>query len=211
MTLNRILQSEIKNFSGIKYVIDTGRHKEKLYSSITGVSRYEVTWISQAAADQRAGRAGRTGPGRCYRLYSSAVFQDFPQFPPPEISQRPLDDLVLGMKSFGIDQISNFPFVSPPDSSMLVNAERLCVKLGALNPSNERKKISSSITGLGRTIATFPVSPRFGRILSLSAQERVFYRFFFIFKYFTEFLQSLCQQNFSNSNPVPSWPGLPTG
>ena len=164
----------IKHISGIKYVIDTGRHKEKLYSPITGVSRYEVTWISQAAANQRAGRAGRTSPGRCYRLYSSAVFQDFPQFPPPEISQRPLDDLVLGMKSFGIDQISNFPFVSPPDNAMLINAERLCVKLGALEPSTERKRISAAITDLGRTIATFPVSPRFGRILSLSAQARFF-------------------------------------
>ena len=165
-----------------------------MYSAITGVSRYEVTWISQAAADQRAGRAGRTGPGRCYLLYSSAVFQDFPQFPSPEISQRPLDDLVLGMKSFGIDQISNFPFVSPPDSSMLVNAERLCVKLGALNPSNERKKISAAITGLGRTIATFPVSPRFGRILSLSAQERVIFIDFFSRKnILPDFVQSLYQ------------------
>jgi ATP-dependent RNA helicase DHX37/DHR1 len=152
-------------------VVDTGRHKEKIYSTLTGVSKFEISWISQAAADQRAGRSGRTGPGRCYRLYSSAVFQDFPQFPPPEISQRPLDDLVLGMKSFGIDQIKNFPFVTPPNLDMLVNAEKLCVKLGALESSKEKRKVSGRITPLGTTIKSFPVSPRFGRILSISAQQ----------------------------------------
>lgn len=150
--------------------MDTGRHKEKVYSTLTGVTKFEVKWISQAAADQRAGRSGRTGPGRCYRLFSSAVFQDFPKFPPPEIVQKPLDDLVLGMKSFGIDQIKNFPFVTAPDAQMLSNAERLCVKLGALEGSTEKNKISGHITSLGATISSFPVSPRFGRILSLSAQ-----------------------------------------
>ena len=88
----------------MKYVIDTGRYKEKVYSDATGIQKFEIKWISQAAADQRAGRAGRTGPGKCYRLYSSAVFQDFVKFPRAEIEERPLDDLVLFMKHFGIDQ-----------------------------------------------------------------------------------------------------------
>ena len=116
------------------------------------MTKFEIKWISQAGADQRAGRAGRTGPGRCFRLYSSAVFQDFSEFPPPEITQKPLDDLVLGMKSFGIDQIKNFPFVTAPDTQMLTNAERLCVKLDTLFEATERNKSSGQITPLGRVV-----------------------------------------------------------
>ncbi len=83
----------------IKYVIDTGKVKTKFYDKVTGVSTFHVTWCSQAAANQRAGRAGRIGPGHSYRLYSSAVFNDeFDKFSPPEISRRPVDDLVLQMK-----------------------------------------------------------------------------------------------------------------
>ena len=154
-------------------MVDTGRHKEKVFSSVTGVTEFQIKWISKAAADQRAGRAGRTGPGRCFRLYSSAVFQDFPEFPPPEIVQRPLDDLVVWMKSFGIDEIRNFPFVTPPDAQMLVNAESLCVKLGALESPLKKGAKSGKVTKLGQTINTFPVSPRFGKILSLSAQQNL--------------------------------------
>lgn len=157
---------------GIKYVVDTGRHKAKKFSSVTGVSKFEIEWISQAAADQRAGRAGRTGPGRCFRLYSSAVFQDFASFPPPEITMKPLDDLVLGMKAFGIDEIKNFPFVTLPDPESLVKAEKLCINLGALKRPT-RRQMSGGITALGKTMNTFPVSPRFGRILSLSAQQNL--------------------------------------
>ena len=124
---------------GIKYVVDTGRHKAKKFSPVTGVSKFEIEWISQAAADQRAGRAGRTGPGRCFRLYSSAVFQDFAKFPPPEITMKPLDDLVLGMKAFGIEEIKNFPFVTLPDEEALTKAEKLCVKLGALKKPHKRQ------------------------------------------------------------------------
>ena len=73
----------------IRYVVDTGRVKTKFYDKVTGVSSFHVTWTSQAAANQRAGRAGRTGPGHCYRLYSSAVFNDeFEKFSLPDIARR---------------------------------------------------------------------------------------------------------------------------
>lgn len=73
----------------IRYVVDTGRVKTKFYDKVTGVSAFHVTWTSQAAANQRAGRAGRTGPGHCYRLYSSAVFNDeFEKFSLPDIARR---------------------------------------------------------------------------------------------------------------------------
>lgn len=91
---------------GIKYVVDSGREKVKVYNSSNGMERYEVQWISKASAAQRAGRAGRTGPGHCYRLYSSAVFSNiFPDFSPAEISKIPVDGVVLLMKSMGINKV----------------------------------------------------------------------------------------------------------
>ncbi|XP_063127240.1 probable ATP-dependent RNA helicase DHX37 isoform X1 [Rattus norvegicus] len=89
---------------GIKYVVDCGKVKKRYYDRVTGVSSFRVTWVSQASADQRAGRAGRTEPGHCYRLYSSAVFGDFEQFPPPEITRRPVEDLILQMKALNIEK-----------------------------------------------------------------------------------------------------------
>lgn len=77
---------------GIKYVVDAGRVKQKHFDKRSGVSKFVVEWTSQAAANQRAGRAGRTGPGHCYRLYSSAVFNDqFDKFSPPEILTIPIE------------------------------------------------------------------------------------------------------------------------
>lgn len=91
---------------GIKYVVDTGRVKVKNYDSKTGMETYEVDWISQASASQRAGRAGRTGPGHCYRLYSSAVFSNvFEESSPPEILKVPVDGVVLLMKSMNIPKV----------------------------------------------------------------------------------------------------------
>jgi ATP-dependent RNA helicase DHX37/DHR1 len=77
---------------GIKYVVDCGRVKERIYNKNTGVESFQIGWISKASAAQRSGRAGRTGPGHCYRLYSSAVFErDFPQFSEPEILKYPIE------------------------------------------------------------------------------------------------------------------------
>lgn len=90
---------------GIKYVVDTGREKVKKYNSSNGVETYEVQWISKASAAQRAGRAGRTGPGRCYRLYSSAVFNIFPDFSIAEILRVSLDGVVLLVKSMGVPEV----------------------------------------------------------------------------------------------------------
>ncbi|KAL3922228.1 MAG: hypothetical protein SGILL_002316, partial [Bacillariaceae sp.] len=96
---------------GISYVVDTGRQKCRNYSSGTGVASYDVMWISKAAADQRAGRAGRTGPGHCYRLYSSSLYaRHMDEFALPEVLTRPLEDVVLAMKSMKISDVSAFPF-----------------------------------------------------------------------------------------------------
>uniref|UniRef100_A0A8C9UVN2 DEAH-box helicase 37 n=1 Tax=Spermophilus dauricus TaxID=99837 RepID=A0A8C9UVN2_SPEDA len=158
---------------GIKYVVDCGKVKKRFYDRVTGVSSFRVTWVSQASADQRAGRAGRTEPGHCYRLYSSAVFGDFEQFPPPEITRRPVEDLILQMK------VINFPFPTPPSTEALVAAEELLIALGALQAPRQaerlkqlqKSRLSCPITVLGRTMATFPVAPRYAKMLALSRQH----------------------------------------
>ncbi|XP_056633373.1 probable ATP-dependent RNA helicase kurz [Diorhabda sublineata] len=148
----------------IKYVIDTGKTKVKLYDKVTGVTSYVVTWTSKASSNQRAGRAGRLGPGHCYRLYSSAVFNDeFQDFSVPEIQQKPVDDLYLQMKCMNIDKVVNFPFPTAPDLLQLKTAEFRLETLGALK--------KGQVTPLGRAISKFPVLPRFGKMLALSHQQ----------------------------------------
>ncbi|KAH3887884.1 probable ATP-dependent RNA helicase DHX37 [Dreissena polymorpha] len=164
---------------GIKYVVDTGKMKTKFYDKVTGVSTFRVTWTSKASADQRAGRAGRVGPGHCYRLFSSAVFNDeFEQFSMAEITRRPVDDLVLQMKDMNIDKIVNFPYPTPPDAEQIKAAESLLISLGALTQPTAPRSYKESqteratkITPLGRAMASFPVSPRYAKMLALSHQH----------------------------------------
>lgn len=164
---------------GIKYVVDCGRVKKRFYDRVTGVSSFKVTWTSQASANQRAGRAGRTEPGHCYRLYSSAVFGDFSLFSDAEITRRPVEDLVLQMKDLNIDKVVNFPFPTPPSAEALVAAEQLLVSLGALKEPPrtgrvkeiERARLSCPITPLGRAMASFPVAPRYAKMLALGKQQ----------------------------------------
>ncbi|KAG5892504.1 hypothetical protein JTB14_034503 [Gonioctena quinquepunctata] len=148
----------------VKYVIDTGKCKVKLYDKITGVTSYVVDWTSKASANQRAGRAGRLGPGHCYRLYSSAVFNDtFQEYSVPEIQQKPVDDLYLQMKCMNIDKVVNFPFPTAPDLLQLKSAEARLETLGALK--------NGQVTPLGQAISKFPVLPKFGKMLALSHQQ----------------------------------------
>ncbi|XP_056232410.1 probable ATP-dependent RNA helicase DHX37 [Seriola aureovittata] len=164
---------------GIKYVVDCGRVKKRFYDRVTGVSSFKVTWTSQASANQRAGRAGRTEPGHCYRLYSSAVFGDFSLFSEAEITRRPVEDLVLQMKDLNIEKVVNFPFPTSPSAEALVAAEQLLVSLGALKEpprtgrvkEMERARLSCPITPLGRAMASFPVAPRYAKMLALGRQQ----------------------------------------
>ncbi|KAJ0970425.1 hypothetical protein J5N97_023302 [Dioscorea zingiberensis] len=146
---------------GIKYVVDTGKEKVKNYKYTSGMATYEVQWISKASAAQRAGRAGRTGPGHCYRLYSSAAFGKddiFPKFSCPEISKVSLDGVVLLLKSMGIDKIVNFPFPTPPKMEALVEAEKCLKALNALDPQGR-------LTRIGEAMGQYPMSPRHSRML----------------------------------------------
>lgn len=150
---------------GIKYVFDCGRSKEKQYDLSTGVQNFQIGWISKASANQRAGRAGRTGPGHCYRLYSSAVYEaDFADYTEPEILRTPIEGVVLQMKSMGLHNVINFPFPTPPSRQGLAKAEKLLKNLGALTGSGQ-------VTQVGRRLSTYPLSPRFGKMLYIGHQH----------------------------------------
>lgn len=159
----------------IRYVIDSGRCKTRLYDKVTGVSTYHICYTSKASAKQRAGRAGRTRPGHCYRLYSSAVYNDqFEEYSQSEICKKPVDDLLLQMKAMNIDKVVNFPFPTPPDIVQLKFAEKRLTVLGALQSVPKKQELyCAKVTLLGRSIATFPVIPRYGKMLALSHQHNL--------------------------------------
>ncbi|KAF2727902.1 DEAH-box RNA helicase-like protein [Polyplosphaeria fusca] len=150
----------------IRYVFDCGRAKEKKYDVVTGVQSFEVGWISKASANQRAGRAGRTGPGHCYRLYSSAVYErDFDEYATPEIMQTPLEGVVLQLKSIGAP-VATFPFPTPPDRDSLRKAENLLSYLGALS-------VDGKVTKLGHELSLYPLNPRFSRMLVMGTTHNM--------------------------------------
>lgn len=144
---------------GTRFVFDCGRVKARQYDRVSGVQSYEVGWISKASANQRSGRAGRTGPGHCYRLYSSAVYErDFEQFADPELLRMPIEGVVLQLKAMNLQNVVNFPFPTPPDRQSLAKAEKLLTYLSALSPSGQ-------VTQVGTTMSVFPLAPRFAKIL----------------------------------------------
>ncbi|KAF9026271.1 putative ATP-dependent RNA helicase DHR1, partial [Haplosporangium bisporale] len=154
----------------IKYVVDSGKSKERHYDKETGVQTFQVGWTSKASATQRAGRAGRTGHGHCYRLYSSAVYEnEFVTASEAEIQKMPIDGVVLQMKSMYIDNVVNFPFPTPPNRDDLKQSEQRLVYLNALENSNKK-----SITELGKTMSIFPLVPRLAKMLTLAHQENCF-------------------------------------
>lgn len=163
----------------ITYVVDPGRQKHRNFHASTGVASYDVMWISKASADQRAGRAGRTGPGHCYRLYSSSVYdRQLDAFALPEVLTRPLEDVVLAMKDMGIGCVGGFPFPTRPDGSQLRAALKLLADIGCVDISNAAEDVVDGdndgvITKLGAVIAKLPLGARYGKVLLISAQASV--------------------------------------
>ncbi|CAH2094002.1 unnamed protein product [Euphydryas editha] len=161
----------------IKYVVDTGKKKMRVYDHATGASAWRVVWASQASGAQRAGRAGRTSAGHAYRLYSSAVYQhECAPHRAPDLCRRPVDDLVLMMKCMGVDKVVNFPYPTAPDRMQLRLAEQRLEVLGILE-KYESKKIRKrndeeilKVTPLGKAVSAFPLLPRYGKMLALSHQ-----------------------------------------
>lgn len=161
----------------VRYVIDSGRVKDKEYDKVTGVSKFVIKWTSKASADQRAGRAGRTGPGHCYRLYSSALFDNtFKQFTDPDILTTPIDTIVLQMKSMGIKNVEKFPFPTPPDEVSLKTAVNSLVNIQALEYHHRKSGgviAIPSITNMGRAMNDFPLNPRFAKMLIFARKQSV--------------------------------------
>jgi ATP-dependent RNA helicase DHX8/PRP22 len=147
---------------GIFYVVDPGFAKQKVYNPKVGMDSLVVAPISQASARQRAGRAGRTGPGKCYRLYTESAFRN-EMLPTsvPEIQRTNLGTTVLTLKAMGINDLLHFDFMDPPPTQTLLNAlEQLC-NLGALDEEG-------LLTRLGRKMAEFPLEPPMSKMLIAS-------------------------------------------
>lgn len=147
---------------GIYYVVDPGFVKQKVYNSKTGMDSLVVTPISQAAAKQRAGRAGRTGPGKTYRLYTERAYRDeMMPTPVPEIQRTNLATTVLQLKTMGINDLLHFDFMDAPPVESLVMALEQLHSLSALD--NE-----GLLTRLGRRMAEFPLEPNLSKMLIMS-------------------------------------------
>ncbi|GAM19019.1 hypothetical protein SAMD00019534_021940 [Acytostelium subglobosum LB1] len=144
---------------GIVYVVDTGFVKIKTYSGRSGLESLVVVPTSQASANQRAGRAGRNRPGKCYRLYTQEAFSKLSVHTLPEIQRSNLAPVVLQLKALGIDNILNFDFVSPPPPDAMIRALEVLYALGALNDD------CKLTTPVGHIMAEFPVEPQFSRMI----------------------------------------------
>ncbi len=149
---------------GIRSVVDPGFDRISRYSARTKVQRLPIEPISQASANQRAGRCGRLGPGVCVRLFSEEDFAARPEFTQPEILRTNLASVILQMADAGLGEILDFPFVERPDASQVRDGLRLLSELGAITPG-KAKHASVRLSSIGRTLARLPVDPRLGRML----------------------------------------------
>ncbi len=143
---------------GIKYVIDAGLARIKRYSARSKINQLQIEPISQASAKQRAGRCGRVAAGIAIRLYAEEELVARPEFTTPEILRTSLADVILRMKSLGLGDITEFPFVEPPAPRMIEDGYRQLFELGAVD-------VMKNLTPLGRQLAKFPVDPAIARML----------------------------------------------
>ncbi|WP_369260489.1 ATP-dependent RNA helicase HrpA [Streptomyces sp. R35] len=148
---------------GIKYVIDPGTARISRYSHRTKVQRLPIEAISQASANQRKGRCGRTSDGICIRLYSEDDFNARPEFTDAEILRTNLASVILQMTAAGLGDIEKFPFIDPPDHRNIRDGVQLLQELNALDPSE--KDARKRLTETGRKLAQLPVDPRLARMV----------------------------------------------
>ncbi len=148
---------------GIRSVIDAGTARISRYSKRLKVQRLPIEPVSQASADQRAGRCGRVAPGVCIRLYSEEDFDARPEFTEPEILRTNLAAVILQMTALGLGDVDRFPFVQPPESASIRDGYLLLDELGALRAgtTGEPRRLTST----GRKLARLPIDPRLGRMV----------------------------------------------
>ncbi|WP_262054442.1 ATP-dependent RNA helicase HrpA, partial [Burkholderia thailandensis] len=149
---------------GIRYVVDTGLARVKRYSYRNKVEQLQIESISQAAANQRAGRCGRVADGICIRLYEESDFAGRARFTDPEILRSSLASVILRMKSLHLSAIESFPFIEPPPGRAIADGYQLLNELGAVDDDN-------ALTPLGRELARLPLDPRVGRMI-LAARDQ---------------------------------------
>jgi len=149
---------------GIRYVIDTGLARISRYSYRTKVQRLPIEPVSQASANQRAGRCGRVGPGICIRLYSEEDFQQRPRFTDPEILRTNLAAVILQMLNLRLGDIADFPFIDPPDARLVRDGFKLLHELHAVDAAQR-------LTDTGRQLARLPVDVRLGRMILAAERE----------------------------------------
>ncbi|WP_262062892.1 ATP-dependent RNA helicase HrpA [Streptomyces sp. STR69] len=148
---------------GIKYVIDPGFARISRYSHRTKVQRLPIEAVSQASANQRKGRCGRTSDGICIRLYSEDDFEARPEFTDAEILRTNLASVILQMTAAGLGDIEKFPFIDPPDHRNIRDGVQLLQELGALDPGEKDPR--RRLTQTGRKLAQLPVDPRLARMV----------------------------------------------
>ncbi|MGE0350986.1 ATP-dependent RNA helicase HrpA [Hydrogenophaga sp.] len=149
---------------GIRFVIDAGTARVKRYSFRQKVEQLMVEPISQAAANQRAGRCGRVADGICIRLYDEAGFQARPRFTDPEILRSSLAGVILRMKALRLGAVEDFAFIEAPQKRAIVDGYQLLAELNAVDDANE-------LTPIGQALSRLPLDPRVGRMI-LEAQQR---------------------------------------
>jgi ATP-dependent helicase HrpA len=149
---------------GIRYVIDAGQARVKRYSYRNKVEQLQIEAISQAAANQRAGRCGRVANGICIRLYDEKDFAGRPRFTDPEILRSSLAGVILRMKALHLGQVEDFPFLEAPPKKAIADGYALLGELGAVDDNNE-------LTPIGQELSRLPLDPRVGRMI-LEARDR---------------------------------------
>jgi ATP-dependent helicase HrpA len=148
---------------GVRYVVDAGTARISRYSKRLKVQRLPIEPVSQASANQRAGRCGRVAPGICVRLYSVEDYEQRPEFTEPEILRTNLASVILQMTAIGLGDVDRFPFVEPPDAATIRDGYLLLDELGALAPG--RIGAPRRLTEVGRRLARLPIDPRLGRMV----------------------------------------------
>ncbi|CAH0521625.1 unnamed protein product [Peronospora belbahrii] len=144
---------------GVRYVVDCGFTKQKVYNPVQQMESLVIVPISKVSAQQRAGRAGRTAPGKCYRLYNKVSYEEMAQETVPEIQRTNLANTVLYLKLLGIQDVLGFSYLDPPDEDSLLDALKQLYVLGALDST------TGEATPLGKLMAAFPLEPKLSRAL----------------------------------------------
>ncbi|WPG98028.1 P-loop containing nucleoside triphosphate hydrolase protein [Acrodontium crateriforme] len=151
---------------GVRFVVDTGKVKVKQFRNRLGLDSLLVKQISKSSADQRKGRAGREGPGQCYRLYTQEAYQTLERDTIPEILRCDLSEAILKMKARGTDDVLGFPFLTPPPREGMERALLQLLQLGALEDTGR-------ISEVGRKISRLPLTPSLGRVIIEAAKPEM--------------------------------------